>query len=111
MSIIHKKGIGTYQLNYYHVSLARFPHKDTAEPKLTNADVRLLARGINGDRSHPHNPVLDLVGDVWHNLDGSAKVIALALFALGTAVSILPTGSPGSPQDYIPGLFGKSCRL
>ena len=52
--------------------------------KLTNADVRFLAGRINRDRSHPRDPVLNLVGNVRYHLDRPAKVITLALFALKT---------------------------
>lgn len=47
--------------------------------KLYNAYIWLLVRVIDWDLGYPLDPVLNRIGDVWHNLDGPSKIVALSL--------------------------------
>lgn len=47
--------------------------------QLNDADIRLLARVIDGYACHLLNPVLDRIGDVGNDLHGFTQVVALAL--------------------------------
>lgn len=42
----------------------------------TNANIRLSTRLIDGDSGDPLNPLLNEVGDVRDDLDGTAQVIS-----------------------------------
>jgi hypothetical protein len=50
---------------------------------LDNAHIGGLARFVDGNGSHPLDPVLDFVGDVGHHLHRLAEVVALALTSRG----------------------------
>jgi hypothetical protein len=58
--------------------------ESTAE--FNDTDIGLLVGFINGGPSHSLNPFLDGVGQVWHDLDGTAKIVTASLF--GDAVRI-----------------------
>eukprot|EP00123_Amoebidium_parasiticum_P022120 comp8036_c0_seq1/m.3538 comp8036_c0_seq1/g.3538 ORF comp8036_c0_seq1/g.3538 comp8036_c0_seq1/m.3538 type:complete len:449 (+) comp8036_c0_seq1:966-2312(+) len=47
--------------------------------QLDDADLWLLVVSIGTDLCHPLDPILDLIGDVWHHLDGLAEVVTAAL--------------------------------
>jgi hypothetical protein len=79
-------------VNLHEVVLARTPPQlahslyerhalDVAHcaSQLDYADIRLLARVVDGYPRDPLNPVLDRIGDVGNDLDGFAQVVALAL--------------------------------
>lgn len=61
----------------------------------TNANIRLLARGIYGDLGHPGDPVLDRIGDVRDDLNGPAQVIT-PTFPLLQWVSSRPDRGTGA---------------
>ena len=48
-------------------------------PELYNADIRLLICVVYGYSRNSFDPVLDCVGNVWHNLNSASKVGAFSL--------------------------------
>lgn len=54
--------------------------------QLNYAHIRLLARVIDGYPRHLLDPVLNRIGNVWHNLHRLAQIVALALALDNVAV-------------------------